>query len=501
MNPEIFETPVPLSDYGRTHLIGIGGAGVSVIARLLVAEGVPVQGSDAVESAVLDGLRESGINAWGSHDAAHVVGPNGPLVDTVVISSAVRETNPELKAARDHGLRVLHRSHALASLMAGQQAVAVAGAHGKTTTSAMIATVLKELGLDPSFAIGGSVVVKEPDGTIGHIPGGYHGTGTVLVAEADESDGSFLNYQPLIAVVTNVEPDHLDHYGDVEAFEAAFDQFAKRIRPEGFLIACSDDAGSAALAQRHRDAGGKVITYGTTPGSDVLISNPEILADGAKAKLTGRPVWSGVDWVVAPEPIDLDLQVPGIHNLRNAAAAVITANLLSPGSATQAAKAAGNFLGTGRRFEYRGEANGVRVYDDYAHHPTEIEALLAGARPFAGNGRLIVLFQPHLYSRTKNFADRFAAALEYADAAVITGVYKAREDVDPTVGAHTIIEAAAPGTKHLQAVEDKLEAAHRVAAEAQPGDLVITVGAGDVTELADVILADLTHAATNSTEG
>jgi len=483
MNPEILETPVPLEHYGRTHLIGIGGAGVSVIARLLAAQGVPVQGSDAVESAVLDDLRASGIQAWGSHDAAHVVGSSGPVADTIVASSAVRETNPELQAARANGLRILHRSHALASLMEGHRAVAVAGAHGKTTTSAMISTVLRELGLDPSFAIGGSVLIRDTEGAIQHVPGGYHGEGDVLVAEADESDGSFLNYHPYLAVVTNVEPDHLDHYGDVAAFEAAFDQFSQKIRPGGYLIACADDAGSAALAQRYRAAGGNVITYGTASDADVVLSQAEVLADGARGQLSGA--------ALGAEPVQLDLHVPGVHNLRNAAASVIAANLLQPGSAKAAAKAAGHFSGTGRRFEYRGEAGGVRVFDDYAHHPTEIEALLAGARPVAGEGKLIVLFQPHLYSRTKNFADRFAAALDNADLAVVTGVYKAREDVDPHVGAHTIIEAAAPGTTHLEAIEDKRQAAHRVAAAAQPGDVIITVGAGDVTELADVILADL----------
>jgi len=483
MNPEILPTPVPLAEYGRTHLIGIGGAGMSVIARLLAAQGIPVQGSDAVESAVLESLRESGIQAWGSHDAAHVVGPAGPMVDTIVASSAVRETNPELAAAREHGVRVLHRSHALASLLAGHRAVAVAGAHGKTTTSAMISTVLRELGLDPSFAIGGSVLIRDAAGEVQHVPGGYHGAGEVLVAEADESDGSFLNYHPDIAVVTNVEPDHLDHFGDEAAFTAAFDQFAGRIRPGGYLVACADDAGSAGLAARYRASGGNVITYGTDPGADVVITEAQVLADGATAQLAGSELGG--------QPVRVQLRVPGIHNLRNAAAAVITANLLKPGSALAAAQAAGQFCGTGRRFEYRGEAGGVRVFDDYAHHPTEIEALLAGARPVAGDGRLIVLFQPHLYSRTKNFADRFAAALDHADLAVITGVYKAREDVDPNVGAHTIVEAAAPGTQHLEAIEDKLAAARRVVAAAQPGDVIITVGAGDVTELAEVILSEL----------
>ena len=487
MIPEIHDQPIPLTEFGPTHLIAIGGAGMNVIARLLTASGVPVQGSDNADSQHLADLQAAGIQTWVGHDAAHLQADSTrPAVKTVVVSSAIREDNPELAAARQAGLQVLHRSDALASLMAGQRAVAVAGAHGKTTTSAMVATVLRQLGLDPSFAIGGDIVVSDPDGTVHHIPGGFHGKSDVIVAEADESDGSFLNYAPYLAIVTNVEPDHLDHYGSQEAFEAAFDEFANRIRPGGTLIACADDAGSARLAQHAQANGVNVITYGTTDGADLQISDVQLTELGGTAKLSGTVFGQ----TLAGVPVNL--QVPGVHNLRNAAAAIIAALELAPGVTPQAAAAACQaFKGTGRRFELRGTKGGVRVYDDYAHHPTEIEALLTGVRPVAGSGRVLVLFQPHLYSRTTAFADRFASALSHADLAIITGVYRAREDFNPNVGAHTIIEAAPPGTEHLLAVEDKHAAAQLVAHSAQPGDIVLLVGAGDVNQLADTVLANL----------
>ena len=484
---------LPVESLGRVHLIGIGGAGVSVVARLLAARGVEVQGSDAAEGPALAALRADGVRVWVGHDAAHVVAPDGtPLADTVVVSTAVRETNPELAAARAAGLRVLHRSQALASLMVGQRAVAVAGAHGKTTTSAMIATVLRESGTDPSFAIGGTVRMRATgtvrlrtaDGEVTAIPGGHLGASDVLVAEADESDGSFLNYAPTVAVVTNVEPDHLDHYGTREAFDAAFVDFAARLRPGGVLVACADDDGAAALAAAHRAGGGTAVTYGTAAGADVVVSDLTTAAEGAGATLRGGPLGTS--------PLELRLSVPGAHNVLNATAAVVVAALLGTTPA-DAVAAAGAFVGTGRRFEPRGEAGGVRVVDDYAHHPTEIEALLRAARPVAGEGRVLVLFQPHLYSRTRIFADRFAAALALADEVVVTGIYRAREDVDPTVTARTITDLL-PATRSggtVRAIEDRHEAAAAIAAAARPGDLLLTVGAGDVTDLGPQILAAL----------
>ncbi|MGX1574475.1 UDP-N-acetylmuramate--L-alanine ligase [Cellulosimicrobium funkei] len=471
------ESPLALEALGTVHLVGVGGAGMSVVARLLAAHGVPVQGSDAREGDALAALRSDGVRVWVGHDAAHVAG-----ADTVVVSSAVRETNPELAAARTAGLRVLHRSQALASLMARGRSVAVAGAHGKTTTSAMIATVLRGAGLDPSFAIGGTVLTED-----GPVAGGHLGS-DVLVAEADESDGSFLNYAPDVAVVTNVEPDHLDHYGSRDAFEQAFVDFAARIVPGGTLVACADDAGARALASSHARAGGAVVTYGTAADADVR------LADVAPTDEAGRPgVRASLTGTVGAARLDglaLLLRVPGHHNALNATAAVVTAVVLGVDPAAAVAAAHG-FLGTGRRFEARGEAGGVRVVDDYAHHPTEVAALLAAARPVAAGGRVLVLFQPHLYSRTATFAREFAQALAGADEVVVTGVYAAREEPDPAVSARTITDLVdAPGVV-VDAVEDRVEAARRIADAARPGDLVLTVGAGDVTELGAVVLERL----------
>lgn len=471
------EGPLALEALGTVHLVGVGGAGMSVVARLLAAHGVPVQGSDAREGDALAALRSDGVRVWVGHDAAHVAG-----ADTVVVSSAVRETNPELAAARAAGLRVLHRSQALASLMARGRSVAVAGAHGKTTTSAMIATVLRGAGLDPSFAIGGTVLTED-----GPVAGGHLGS-DVLVAEADESDGSFLNYAPDVAVVTNVEPDHLDHYGSRAAFEQAFVDFAARIVPGGTLVACADDAGARVLASSHARVGGAVVTYGTSADADVRVADvaptDEVGRPGVRASLTGTVGAARLDG------LELLLRVPGHHNALNATAAVVTAVVLGVDPAAAVAAAHG-FLGTGRRFEARGEAGGVRVVDDYAHHPTEVAALLDAARPVAAGGRVLVLFQPHLYSRTATFAREFADALAGADEVVVTGVYAAREEPDPAVSARTITDLVdAPGVV-VAAVEDRVEAAHRVADAARPGDLVLTVGAGDVTELGAVVLERL----------
>ena len=470
MSRFVDEVPA-VADLGTVHLVGVGGAGMSVVARLLRSRGVDVQGSDARGGAVLDALEADGVRVWVGHDAAHVEGAS-----TLVVSSAVRESNPELAAARAAGLRVLHRSQALAALMEGSRAVAVAGAHGKTTTSAMIAVLLEGAGLAPSFAIGGSVRTAD-----GALAGGHLGSGDVLVAEADESDGSFLNYRPTIAVVTNVEPDHLDNYGTTEAFERAFVEFAARVRPGGCLVACLDDDGARRLVDVHRAAGGQVVTYGTSADADVRVERYAPSGDGSTATL----VVAGVGGSVGSAPVAL--RVPGEHNMLDAAGAVAVALLLGVPLVT-AVEAVGAFVGTGRRFEDRGTAGGVRVVDDYAHHPTEVAALVTGARPAAGEGRVLALFQPHLFSRTKTFAAEFAAALDLADVAVVTGVYAAREDDDPAVTGELITSRSTRGARY---VPDKVEAARVVARLARPGDLVLTIGAGDVTELAPVVLDEL----------
>lgn len=458
------------ADLGRVHLIGVGGAGMSAIATLLAARGLVVSGSDSADGPALPALRAAGVDVHVGHDAGLVDG-----VDTVVVSSAVRESNPELARARDRGLRVLHRSEALAALMVDRDAVAVAGAHGKTTTSAMVATVLLHAGADPSFAIGGTVF--SADGPLG---GGRAGAGAAFVAEADESDGSFLAYAPLVAVVTNVEPDHLDHYGSAEAFEDAFVAFAGRIRTGGTLVACADDAGAVRLVERVQDdlaaRDVAVVTYGTSPDADVRVG--DLVADGDR-------------WAFELRAGDLAttvrLAVPGAHNALNAAAAWAAVRALG---VDDAAAGLGEFRGTGRRFEDRGSADGVRVVDDYAHHPTEVAAVLRAARSVAGDGHVLVLFQPHLYSRTRAFAAEFGAALDLADVVVVSDVYAAREDPDPSVtGALIVDRVPTPGKATF--VADRLDAARAVAAAAGPGDLLLTVGAGDVTQLASVVLDEL----------
>ncbi|HWS59205.1 MAG TPA: UDP-N-acetylmuramate--L-alanine ligase [Actinotalea sp.] len=462
---EVEEDVAALAARGRVHLVGVGGAGMSAIAALLAARGLVVSGSDA-RAVGLERLAELGVVVHVGHDAAHVEGAG-----TVVVSTAIRESNPELARARGLGIPVRHRSQALAALMAGRRAIAVAGAHGKTTTSAMVAVLLGEVGLDPSFAIGGSVLSAS-----GSLGGAHHGTGDVFVAEADESDGSFLAYRPQVAVVTNVEPDHLDHYGSREAFERAFVDFVGRIAPDGWLVACADDPGARDLVARARAAGTAVRTYGTASDADVRLGPWHPVAGGG---------WTTVREGEGPE-LRLELAVPGAHNGLNAAAAWTVARLLGVDGAA-AARGLAAFVGTGRRFEDRGSAGGVRVVDDYAHHPTEVAALLTAARAVAGSGRVLVLFQPHLYSRTRTFAEAFARALALADVVVVTAVYAAREDPDPAVTGALIADRV-PGGRY---VADKQVAAATLARAARPGDLLLTVGAGDVTDLAPVVLATL----------
>ena len=469
-----------LAALGRVHLVGVGGAGMSAVAALLAARGLTVSGSDAREGAVLDALRGAGVHVQVGHDAAHVDGAG-----SLVVSTAIRATNPELARARELGLPVLHRSEALAALMAGRRCVAVAGAHGKTTTSAMVAVALRHAGLDPSWAIGGTVLGAD-DGDADRRPavgGAYAGAGDVVVAEADESDRSFLAYAPSIAVVTNVEPDHLDHYGSREAFEAAFVEFADRLRPGGVLVACADDDGSRRLAAAVRDRT-RVVTYGTAADADVRVGPWVARQDGVAGGST-TVLWGD-------DAASLVLAVPGAHNGLNAAAAWTVARLLGV-PPDVAAAGLGRFLGTGRRFEDRGTAAGVRVVDDYAHHPTEVAALLRAARGVAAGGRVLALFQPHLYSRTVAFADEFGAALGLADEVVVTDIYGAREDPVPGVTSALVAERV-PGPARARHVADRAEAAAAVAALARPGDLVLTIGAGDVTELGPVVLAHLADA-------
>ncbi|WP_453984264.1 UDP-N-acetylmuramate--L-alanine ligase [Brevibacterium casei] len=458
---------VPVAELGAVHFIGIGGSGMSGIARIMAMNGVKVSGSDAKESAVVDILRALGARVSIGHSADHLGD-----ADTLVVSSAIREDNPELVAARAKGLRILHRSGALASLMADSTGVAVAGTHGKTTTTSMTTVALQACGLDPSFVIGG---VLSTTGTNAHL-----GTGDVFVAEADESDGSFLLYEPAIGILTNVEADHLDHYGTAENVRAAFIEFCDGIGARGgTVIACADDPGSLDVAEHARAAGTKVILYGTAEGADVRILD---LVSGLGSEfslaLPGRQT-----------PLPVTLRQPGAHNARNATAAIAVALSLGADVEKAAAGLAG-YGGTRRRFEERGLAGGVRVIDDYAHHPTELRAVLSAARGVvAEDGRVWAIFQPHLYSRTMEFKEEFGQALGLADEVVVLDVFPAREDPVPGVTGNLIAERVPHS--HVTFLESFADAVPFVAERVRPGDLVLTVGAGDVTILGPELLAVL----------
>ncbi|MGH3252936.1 MAG: UDP-N-acetylmuramate--L-alanine ligase, partial [Trebonia sp.] len=381
--------PVALEELGRIHFVGIGGAGMSGIARIMLARGAAVSGSDSAGSAALDELAALGARVHVGH-AAGQVGD----ADTLVVSSAIRDSNPELAEARRRGLRVLHRAAALASLMVGRRVIAVTGTHGKTSTTSMVTTVLLETGAAPAYAIGGLLAAT---GT-----GAADGTGRDFVAEADESDGSFLMYAPDLAVVTNVEADHLDNYGTERAYRASFERFLARIRPGGLLVTSADDQGARDLTARARVLGLRVVTFGESPGADYQVTR--VTASGMETELSiragdqGRPHPFGLMDV----DVDVRLGVPGQHNALNAAAAFAAAVELGITPAV-AAVALGRYRGAARRLEPKGEAGGVRVLDTYAHHPIELAADLRAARDIiggrgtGGTGRVIAVFQPHLY--------------------------------------------------------------------------------------------------------
>ncbi len=461
------------TELDRVHLIGIGGAGMSGIARILLARGAAVSGSDAKDSRTVLALRALGAQVRVGHDPANLglLGADGR--PTVIVSSAIRAGNPELAAATDAGLTVLHRSEALAALMAGRRVACVTGTHGKTSTTSMLTVALQHCGLDPSFAIGGDLA---PSGA-----GAHHGSGDLFVAEADESDGSFLRFSPQVAVITNVETDHLDHHLSTEAYRSSFTAFVDRILPGGTVVACADDPGSAALADRAESDGIEVRRYGRTargPRDATLLGYQP---DGSGARAVVR--LAGAEMIIA-------VAVPGEHMALNALGALLAGAVLGADVKDLIAGLAA-FIGVHRRFEFKGRVGGVAVYDDYAHHPTEVAAQLRAAREVAGVGRLVVAFQPHLYSRTRQFAAEFGAALGMADEVVVLDVYGAREEPEPGVTGALIAGHVRLPPERVRYVPRWASVPAVLAELARPGDLVITMGAGDITVLGPEVLAEL----------
>jgi len=455
------------ADLGRVHFVGIGGAGMSGIARIMLTRGMQVSGSDAKDSAVLTALRALGATVYIGHSAQHVA-----AADTVVVSNAIRPGNPELAAARAADLRVLPRAGALAWVMRGYRGVAVAGTAGKTTTTSMLTVAAQRCGADPSFAIGGEL---NESGSNAH-----HGSGELFVVEADESDGSFLLLSPYAAIVTNVEPDHLDQHGTAAAYVAAFDDFVGCIDASGILVAGVDDAGARRVAVLARDRGLRTRTYGVAPDSDLRLESVAVRRDGT----TYRAVVDGA--FIGP----VEVSVTGHHMALNSAAALLAGMELGLPSG-QLLEGLRAYRGVHRRFELKGRAGGVTVYDDYAHHPTKVRAQLHAARVVAGQGRLIVAFQPHLFSRTKAFAAEFGAALGLADEVVVMEIAGVREDPLPGVTGALVAGAVTLPPEHVHYEPSWTAVAPLVTRLARPGDLVITMGAGDVTMLGAEVLAEL----------
>ena len=465
--------PVPLvgvAELGDVHFIAIGGAGMSGVAAMFAALGVRVSGSDQADSVTLAALADLGIRTFVGHDPAHL-----GSASTVVVSSAVRETNPELAEARRRGLRVWHRSAALAALMLGRTGIAITGTHGKTTTTAMAAVLLSGAGADPSYVVG------SPLADTGRA---YHlGTGDPFVIEADESDGSFRQYPAQVVVITNVEADHLDNWGTAEAYAAGFVALAVA-DPVQVVVISADDPGAVALTPAIRAAGKRVVTFGTSGDADVRISGASFPPEGARATLTTADD-SGV----------LTLAVPGAYNLQNAAAAYAVGRAVGL-AGDRLRTAASQFHGTERRFQLVADLRGVRIFDDYAHHPTEVAATLTAARGLAGDGRLVACFQPHLFTRTRDFATEFGQALALADEILVLGIYPSREDPLPGITGHLVADAAAsaaPGRVHY--VETLADAPGALAELVRSGDLVVTLGAGDVTRVGPALAGLLAESA------
>jgi UDP-N-acetylmuramate--alanine ligase len=469
------DTVPPLAELGRVHIMGIAGSGMSALARILLERGLAVSGCEARDSLTVAGLRALGAEVHIGHSPAHL-----DTADTFVYTTAINPRHEEFEAARASGKPVLRRAAALASALEDKQTVAVAGTHGKTSTTSLLVVAAQACGADPSFAIGGNLYET---GKNAHL-----GTGTLAIVEADESDGSFLLVHPTAAVVTNVEADHLENHGDLEGIFHAFELFIDRIDADGLLLTCADDAGARRIAEYARSTGRRVRTYGAAGDADVRVSDVITRADAVEFTITGIGA--------APRLVRVGALI-GAHMALNATAALMLVDHLGLDVDT-AVGAWAVFGGVHRRFESHGEGGGVRVYDDYAHHPTEIAASLSAAREALAasdtggsqaprRGRLIAVFQPGTYSRTQTFAREFADAMAIADIAVVMDIFPAREEPIPGVTGATISDLIdLPGERVIY--EPRYDAVpERIAAVARSGDLVLTMGIGNVYLLCDEI--------------
>ncbi len=434
---------------------------MSGLARIALSDGIAVSGSDAKDSSVLTALRALGAEVFTSHEAAHVQG-----ADVVIYSTAISASNPEMAYAVERSIPILTRAQALAALMSGSKSIAVAGTHGKTTTSSMLTVALQACGVDPSFAIGGTLTASGSNA--------HRGTGEFFVAEADESDGSFVEYRPLAAIVTNIEHDHVDFFHTPEAVTEVFENFAATISPQGFLIYCADDTGATRLGTSGLTC--TPISYGESESADLRIDQIELKAMGSWARVMWRGRAVG----------HLELQVPGHHNLLNAASCLAMGMTLDM-PIHQLLEGLHNFRGAGRRFELKATEHGIRIIDDYGHHPTEITVTLQAARRYAGDGRVLVIFQPHRYSRTQAFLDDFAVSLDLADDVTLLEIYAASEKPIHGVSSSLIAEKMSRG--HF--IPNFASASERDIEMAKPGDVIITLGAGDVNSLAPIIAEGL----------
>ena len=453
-----FTQAVP-EDLGVVHFIGIGGSGMSGIARLIIGLGHQVTGSDLRDTSNVAALRELGAKISIGHDESHLGNP-----DTVVVTSALWPTNPEYLLAKQRGIPVIHRSQALAHLASSKRLIAVAGAHGKTTSTGMVITALMAMGADPSFVNGGVI------NSVGH--SSSSGKGELFVIEADESDGSFLHYDTAISLITNVDPDHLDHYGSIEAFHRVFADFANKSKE--FVVISSDDHGAKEVAKLVTRP---MISFGEATDATVRVQNIK-----PEAKVSFELVYK--DQIVSAK-----LLLAGRHNALNAAGAVAT--LVGLGfDFEKSLEEVAKFAGTERRFELHGVEAGVSVYDDFAHHPTEVAAALEGARAVVGSGKLITVFQPHLYSRTRLFAKEFAEVLAASDEVVLLDIYAAREDPEPGVTGELILNQFAD-KKRIHYVPNWDDAPAVAAKLASEGDFIMTMGCGDVYRMVPQLLEAL----------